>query len=885
MSPLQQMFLGLGAVATKPYVDDVFSTYVYAGTGSSRSINNGINLSGEGGMTWIKNRGATNNHNLFDTERGATKYLRSNENTTETTNSDALSAFNSNGFSVVDANEVNASSNTYASWTFRKAPGFFDVVTWTGNGTAGRTISHSLGCIPGCIMIKATSHGLSWAVGHRSLNSGVDPWDKFLRLSNGDAEADDAEIFNDTAPTATNFTVGDSNLTNTNNVTYVAYVFAGGESTAATARSVNFVDGSTQTLRVANNADFNFGSGDFTVEGWFNIDHQDKQHGCAALWGYANSRRSWIIQTDNSANGPLEFAVSGTGGNSGSGWNFMSGGNITPGQWYHFAAVRDGSNLRLFLNGEQVALTTGYSGTLYNNTDDDVYIGSVDNNTNPIGDWMDGNISNIRITKGQALYTTAFKVPTEPLTTTSQGATASNVKLLCCNNSSTTGSTVTSGTITALNSPTASTDSPFDDAAGFVFGENEDQNVIKCGSYVGNGSSTGPEINLGWEPQWIMLKRADTTGDWFQHDSMRGMVTGGNDPYILLGTTDPESGSYDLVDLTPTGFKITTDSSAYNANEGRFIYMCLRRPDGYVGKPAKVGTDVFAMDTGAGTSTLPVFDSGFPVDLAWYKGVGTSSTGILQTGRLTQGKYLSSSTNGSQVTFADFRFDSNVGWDQDAVTSAWQSWMWKRASSFTMVTYKGDGIAGRQITHDLGPNNVPEMIWIKRRDTNANWRAYHIGLNNGVNPQDYALRLNTGDAQNALTDYWGDTAFTSTHFQVGSATDINAAGSDYIAMLFSSVTGISKCGYYSGSNSSQTISLGFQPRFVIIRATNTAQSWIVLDTLRGWGSGDDEYLQLNESNAQASLDLGTPTSTGMTLVGSESRVNYSGNNYIYYAHA
>ena len=107
----------MAAAATgesKPYIDDVFSTYVYAGTGSSRSINNGINLSGEGGMTWIKNRGATNNHNLFDTERGATKYLRSNENTTETTNSDALSAFNSNGFSGVDANEVNASSNTYA---------------------------------------------------------------------------------------------------------------------------------------------------------------------------------------------------------------------------------------------------------------------------------------------------------------------------------------------------------------------------------------------------------------------------------------------------------------------------------------------------------------------------------------------------------------------------------------------------------------------------------------------------------------------------------------------------------------------------------------------------------------------------------------------------
>ena len=60
MSPIQQMLLGVGAVATKTYVDDVFSTYVYKGTGSARSINNGINLSGKGGLVWVKKR-----NNLF----------------------------------------------------------------------------------------------------------------------------------------------------------------------------------------------------------------------------------------------------------------------------------------------------------------------------------------------------------------------------------------------------------------------------------------------------------------------------------------------------------------------------------------------------------------------------------------------------------------------------------------------------------------------------------------------------------------------------------------------------------------------------------------------------------------------------------------------------
>ena len=56
MTPMQQMLLGGGA-SKKTYVDDVFSTFLYDGTGSAQSINNGIDLSGEGGLAWIKSRG------------------------------------------------------------------------------------------------------------------------------------------------------------------------------------------------------------------------------------------------------------------------------------------------------------------------------------------------------------------------------------------------------------------------------------------------------------------------------------------------------------------------------------------------------------------------------------------------------------------------------------------------------------------------------------------------------------------------------------------------------------------------------------------------------------------------------------------------------------
>ena len=104
-------------------------------------------------------------------------------------------------------------------------------------------------------------------------------------------------------------------------------------------------------------------------------------------------------------------------------------------------------------------------------------------------------------------------------------------------------------------------------------------------------------------------------------------------------------------------------------------------------------------------------------------------------------------------------------------------------------------------------------------------------------------------------------------------------------MLFASVDGISKVGYYAGSNSTQTITTGFQPRFVIIKnITESGSDWAVFDTVRGWGSGIDERLRLNSNAAQNDDDDDAPTSTGFTVT-NIGFINESGANYIYYAHA
>ena len=205
------------AQPTPKYIEDVFSTYLYTGNGSTQTITNGIDLAGKGGMVWAKSR-AAGSHFLYDTVRGVNKYLRSNATDSQITQADSLTAFNTTGFSIGNA-IFNDNAVNYASWTFREQPKFFDVVTYTGNGVAGRTVAHGLGSAPGCIIIKSTSLAVNWQVYHRSTGNtdGL-----ILNLT---AATQAVNWWNNTTPATTEFTLGGGTGNNAGE-TYVAYLFA-----------------------------------------------------------------------------------------------------------------------------------------------------------------------------------------------------------------------------------------------------------------------------------------------------------------------------------------------------------------------------------------------------------------------------------------------------------------------------------------------------------------------------------------------------------------------------------------------------------------------------------------------------------------------------------
>ena len=169
---LQQGSAGGGP---KNYIEDVFSTYLYTGNGSTQTITNGIDLSTKGGLVWLKGRtdpgdgAGIPNHIFFDTVRGDDLFLRSSSSAAQGSGFSSLFQFENNGFTLGNNHSINYGVNNtqYVSWTFREQPKFFDVVTFTSNGSNAQAISHSLGSVPGCIILKRTDSTQNWIVWHR----------------------------------------------------------------------------------------------------------------------------------------------------------------------------------------------------------------------------------------------------------------------------------------------------------------------------------------------------------------------------------------------------------------------------------------------------------------------------------------------------------------------------------------------------------------------------------------------------------------------------------------------------------------------------------------------------------------------------------------------
>jgi hypothetical protein len=307
-------------------------------------------------------------------------------------------------------------------------------------------------------------------------------------------------------------------------------------------------------------------------------------------------------------------------------------------------------------------------------------------------------------------------------------------------------------------------------------------------------------------------------------------------------------------------------------------------------KTPTAGTEVFGLNARTGTgANATVTGSAGVSDAVLVKNRG-SAVASLFAARLTGTGYLVTSTTAAEVAAGTTILQANP-WDvmdgvkvgtTSTITNAsgntFINYLFSRAPGFLdVVAYTGTGSA-TTFTHNLGV--VPEMMIIKSRNLDRDWRVYY-----GVNTA--AIRLDNTAAPTTSSAFWNNTSPTSSVFTVGTDVDVNNNTTTYVAYLFATLPGISKVGTYTGTGTTLQIDCGFAAgaRFVLIRRLDNTSDWYVWDTARGIISGNDPFWLLNTSAAEnASTDYIDSLSSGFEISSTApAAVNESGNSFIFLA--
>jgi hypothetical protein len=664
---------GGGAAAVPNYIEQVFSTYLYKGngngsgsTGTVATITNGLDLTTNGGLVWIKNRGRAVDHGLYDTARGALNGLQSNGTSSQSAYTNTLTGFTTSGFSLGNdgSNTVNLSGDTYASWTFRKQPKFFDVVTYTGNGST-QTISHNLGSVPGCIIVKNLSNTSNWSVYHRGYST-IGGAGDIIQLLNGTQAAFFSASFNNTLPTSTNFQVGlasGTNNTNNNGDQYVAYLFAHNSGGFGLTGTDNVISCGSYTGSNSTATTVTLGY----EPQWIMIKRATGSQSAYTGWAiFDNMRGMPVTGNDNTLLANTSDAENPATANgafvspTATGFTLnVAGSNLTnTPDTYIYIAIRRGP-MAVPTTGTSVFLPTARTGTGSNTTittgfvNDSVwssqraggyrgvfdrlrgsnnvlfqnYTGAEDStsytdtltsfaNNTGVNVGADASWGGINLSGASEATYSFGRAPSffDEVCYTGDGGSVGYVlhnltvapQLWIVKRRSASGTNWAVGSTQilasqslALNTTNSATDifsvgfwnSTYPDSTKLYLGGNTAVNsngqtyvaylfatcpgVSKVGSYTGNGTTQAIACGFTGGARFVLIKRTDSTGDWYVYDTARGMTTL-TDPYLLLDTSGAEVATLGSVTTTTGGFTVNASVlSAINTNAATYIFLAI----------------------------------------------------------------------------------------------------------------------------------------------------------------------------------------------------------------------------------------------------------------------------------------------------------------------
>ena len=647
--------VGSGGADGKFDVDDVFSTYLYTGNGSTQTINNGMNLSGRGGAVFIKTRSINYAPVWYATPRGTGGWTDSSS-AVGMGGSNFMTSFNNNGFTVnvVDGGITNVAGHSIVSHTFLKAPRFFDVVTYTGDGASmySRTIPHSLGVDPGFIFIVQSGGTIGKPT--------------YFRLSNS-SNCAYGMMLNTTAGATSNVTASShlgpdffrpTSTTNASGYEYTAFVFAHDPSPDGIIQCGSYTGNGSATGPVVslgwepqylmiknasgtgnwqiidNMRGMPVGSADATLQanlsstessvdyvsptatGFQITSTSSEVNTSAATYVYMAIRRSNKVPTSGTE---VFQPVVYTGTNADS---RLVNTTIAPDMvWVRerndttplgmAVASRLTGNSRLQTSSTAAAIndadsfmtpTVGYGNSFSamdgfgvgNDATCKVNIDVTANNHIALafkrakgffdvitwtGDGTDGRMIphslGVRPTLGFTKSTSAaneWRVSYGPTTL------FADQKLLTLTTA------VSVGDAGGLRMHGSTADMVYTDSyptsnssgvnyIGLLFATLP--GVSKVGDYIGNGSSQTIPCGFTTGARFVLIKRKDSTGDWYVWDTARGIVAA-NDPHLSLNTTAAEVTTDDSVDPEASGFIVNQNTATnINVNAGIYIYLAI----------------------------------------------------------------------------------------------------------------------------------------------------------------------------------------------------------------------------------------------------------------------------------------------------------------------
>ena len=247
------------------------------------------------------------------------------------------------------------------------------------------------------------------------------------------------------------------------------------------------------------------------------------------------------------------------------------------------------------------------------------------------------------------------------------------------------------------------------------------------------------------------------------------------------------------------------------------------------------------------------------------------------------------STNANGVTIVAWCWDtgtSTVTNNDGSISSQVRA---NPTAGVSVVSYTGTG-SNATVGHGLGA--TPVAYFVKRRDNGSgatNWRVYHHNLDNGEDPEEFHIKLNSSDQQDGQSNIWNDTKPTSTTFSIGTHASTGSSGGSYMAYVFAPVEGFSAFGGYTGNSSSNGtyINCGFRPAYIIVKKENGGENWQQRDTKREPFNVTDLRLEANQRNAEGGQTNGDRLdilSNGFKARDSAGQFN-DGSRYIYFAWA